>query len=86
MNEVFPVLGGITVGLVTFAMRGVWLKAIGVGILGVGFGAAASWISGELAASWFYLIVDTAQVIVVAILTGVLVRARLRHRARSSAR
>jgi hypothetical protein len=45
-------------------MRPMWLKAIVVGILGVAFGAMASWISGELAASRLYLLVDTAQVIV----------------------
>src|SRR5258705_186651 len=59
-----PVLVGVALGLATHTMRPMWLKAIVVGILGVAFGAMASWISGELATSRLYLLVDTAQVIV----------------------
>jgi hypothetical protein len=52
-------------------------------MLGVALGALASWISGELAVSRLYVLVDAAQVIVAAVLTGILVRRRLRRRARS---
>jgi hypothetical protein len=85
MDEVFPLLAGIALGLSTFTLRRSWLRAAVIGILGVGLGAAASWISGELAVSWFYVLVDAAQVIVAAYLTGVLVRYWLRRRARSVA-
>ena len=85
MDEVFPVLAGIALGLVTFTLRRIWLRVVVIGILGVALGAAASWISGELAVSRFYVLVDAAQVIVAAFLTGVLVRHRLRRRARSVA-
>jgi hypothetical protein len=85
MDEVFPVLAGVVLGLATFTLRLMWLRVAVVGILGVGLGAAASWISGELAVSWLYVLVDAAQVIVAAYLTGVLVRYWLRRRARSVA-
>jgi hypothetical protein len=85
MDEVFPVLAGIALGLGTFTLRRIWLRVAVVGILGVGLGAAASWISGELAVSRLYVLVDAAQVIVAAFLTGVLVRSWLRRRARSVA-
>jgi hypothetical protein len=85
MDEVFPVLAGVVLGLATFTLRRMWLRVAVVGILGVGLGAAASWISGELAVSRFYVLVDAAQVIVAAFLTGVLVRYWLRRRARSVA-
>lgn len=86
MDEIFPVLAGIALGLATFAVRPTWLRAAVVGILGVGIGAVASWISGELAVSRFYLLVDTAQVIVAAVLTGILLEFWLCRRARSVAR
>jgi hypothetical protein len=86
MDEVFPVLGGIALGLASFAVRPLWLRAVVVGILGVGIGAVASWISGELAVSRLYLLVDAAQVIVAAVLTGGLVEFWLRRRARTLAR
>jgi predicted transporter len=84
MDEVFPVLAGVVLGLATFTLRRPWLRAAVIGILGVALGAVASWISGELAVSRLYVLVDTAQVIVAALLTGVLVRMWLRRRARSA--
>jgi hypothetical protein len=85
MDEVFPVLAGVVLGLATFTLRGwSWLRAAVIGILGVALGAVASWISGELAVSRLYVLVDAAQVIVTALLTGVLVRMWLRRRARSA--
>ncbi len=86
MEEVFPVLAGVVVGLATFSVGPVWLRALLIGVLGVGLGAVASWISGELAVSWIYVLIDTAQVIGAAVMTGVLVKAWLRRRARSMAR
>lgn len=85
MDEVFPVLAGIALGLATFTLRRMWLRVAVVGILGLALGAVASWISGELAVSRLYVLVDAAQVIVAAMLTGVLVRMWLRRRARSAA-
>lgn len=85
MDEVFPVLAGVALGLATSTVRPMWVRAIVVGILGAGLGAVASWISGELAVSRLYLLADAAQVAVAAILSGALVRMWLRRRARSLA-
>ena len=86
MDEVFPVLAGIVIGLACHAVRPFWLKATLIGALGIVVGVTASWVSGELAVSWVYLLIDTAQTLAVAILTGVLVKVWLRRRARSLAR
>jgi hypothetical protein len=61
MEEVFPVLAGVVVGLVTSRVMQTWLRVIAVVLLGLAFGAIASWISGELALSWVYVVIDTAQ-------------------------
>jgi hypothetical protein len=49
VEEVFPVLSGVVIGLATFHVRRRWLNIALVGSLGLAFGAMASWISGELA-------------------------------------
>jgi uncharacterized membrane protein len=86
MGEVFPVLGGIVIGLATHAVRVRWLRALLIGILGAAVGAVAAWISGELAVSWVYLFIDIAQVLVAAVMTSVLVTVWLRRRVRSLSR
>jgi len=85
MDEVFPVLAGIALGLITLTLRGRWRRIAVIGILGVALGFVASWISGELIVSRLYVLVDAAQVIVAAYLTGLLVPRWLRRRARSAA-
>ena len=62
MDEVFPVLAGIVVGLVTQSL-GPRVRAVVLGVLSVVFGVVASWISGELTISWAYLLIDIAQVL-----------------------
>jgi uncharacterized membrane protein len=69
MEEVFPVLAGVVVGLVSDSVRLVWLRVLLLVLSGIGFGVMASWISGELAMSWIYVLIDTAEVIVVAAMT-----------------
>jgi hypothetical protein len=86
MDEVFPVLAGIALGLGTCGVRSNWLKAVLVAMLGLALGTMASWVSGELALSWVYLLVDTAQVVGAALMSGLLVRVWLRRRGRSLAR
>jgi hypothetical protein len=86
MDEVFPVLSGIVLGLVIHAIGPAWLKVASIGICGIALGTLASWISGELAVSWVYLLVDAGQVIAAAIMTGVLARIWLRRRVRDLAR
>jgi hypothetical protein len=85
MEEVFPVLAGVVVGLLTCGVRPAWLKAVVVAVLGVALGAVASWISGELATSAIYVLIDAAQVIAAAVMTGVLAKLWLRRRARLQA-
>jgi len=86
MEEVFPVLAGIALGLVTYRTAPLWLRAVLVAVLGIAFGALASWISGELTVSWVYVLIDTAQVIGVAIMTAILVTVWQRRQARRLAR
>ena len=86
MEEVFPVLAGVVVGLVTSRIMQTWLRVIAVVLLGLAFGAIASWISGELAVSWVYVVIDTAQVIGVSVMITVLVRAWRRRLAARMAR
>ena len=86
MEEVFPVIAGVIVGLVAHLVRSTRSRAALIGVFAVGFGACASWVSGELAVSWTYLLIDVAQVHAASIMTTVLVGAWLRHQARRAAR
>jgi hypothetical protein len=78
MEEVFPVLAGIALGLTFHHIASRVLRILLFVVLGVGFGAAASWVGGELAISWVYLLIDTAQVLGAAALTAGLVTLRRR--------
>jgi hypothetical protein len=86
MEEVFPVLAGVVVGLVTHRVAPTWLRVVAVVLLGLAFGAIASWVSGELAISWVYVVIDTAQVIGASVMIAVLVRAWRRRLAARVAR
>ncbi len=85
MEEVFPVLAGIVVGLVALVAPRAWRVAL-VAVFGVAFGIVAAWVAGELAISWVYALIDVAQVAAAAIGTLVLVALWGRHRARAAAR
>ena len=82
MDEVFPILGGVVVGLITHLVGPIRLKAILIGSLGVAFGALASWVSGELALSWVYLVIDIAQVVGASVMTAFLMRVWSRRQMR----
>ena len=86
MEEVFPVLAGVAVGLVAHLVGSIRLRAVLIAVFGVAFGACASWISGEVAVSWVYLGIDTAQVIGASVMTMFLVHVWLRRQARRVAR
>ncbi len=86
MDEVFPVLAGVVVGLATHAVRPLRLKVLLIGSLGLALGAAASWLSGELAVSWVYIFIDAGQVVGAGIMTGILVRVWLRRSAQPQVR
>jgi len=72
MEEVFPVLAGVVVGLAIHSIRSSTIRAVILAIAALGFGALASWISGELAVSVVYVAIDAAQVAVAAVLTAML--------------
>ena len=74
MDEVFPVVAGVVVGLVVYRLPPT-LRSIALGILGVVLGVAVSWVSGELSVSIWYVFFDIGQVWLAGALTIVLVRA-----------
>ncbi len=80
MDEVFPVLAGIAIGLVAARASSNGLRALLVGALGIAFGFGASWLAGELAINWVYVLIDTAQVIGASVLTMGLVAMWRRRR------
>ena len=86
MDEVFPVLAGIVVGLATHRVHRMWLTVCLVAALALAFGAIASWVSGELAISRIYVLIDAAQVGAAAVMTAALVRVWRRRHSRSLAR
>jgi hypothetical protein len=83
MEEVFPVLAGVVVGLVLHPLKSRVLRSILVLVAGVGLGALAAWASGELAISPVYVAIDAAQVAIAAILTAMLVTAWRRRQLRT---
>jgi hypothetical protein len=86
MDEVFPILGGVVLGLAMYRLRPLWIRVVVIGIVGVGLGAAASWVSGELVLSYMYLLVDAVQVMIASVISGAVVSLWLRRRSRSLAR
>ena len=71
MEEVLPVLSGIAIGLLTFRLSPRAFRAVLLGVLTVAAGAFASWVSGELAVSWLYILIDVGQVLVAGVLTSI---------------
>lgn len=83
MEEVFPVLAGIVVGLLLHPLKSRVLRSILVLVAGVGFGTLAAWLAGELAVSPVYVAIDAAQVAAAAILTAMAVTAWRRRQLRA---
>ncbi len=75
MDEVFPVLAGIVVGIAIHHITSRWFRVLLLTGFSLGLGTAASWLSGELAIDWAYILIDAGQVLVAAILTSVLAAA-----------
>ena len=86
MDEVFPVLAGVVIGLATHGVRHAWLRASTICAVGIVLGVTAAWISGELAVSWTYVLVDIGQVVATSLMTGIVARVWRRRRARLVAR
>jgi cyanate permease len=58
MNEVFPVVAGLVIGLVVHRLANQRWRAAALVVLCTIAGLAASFISGELFVSWDFLFVD----------------------------
>jgi hypothetical protein len=69
MEEVFPVGSGVVLGLVVAYLAPSRLRGWVLGCFSVLIGALAAWVSGELAISRVYLLIDTAQVLVAGAMT-----------------
>lgn len=86
MEEVFPVGSGVVLGLVVAYLVSGRLQGSVLGAGSILIGAAASWVTGELAVSWLYLLIDVGQVLLAGALTWILaVRWRRRVAARREA-
>ena len=70
MDEVFPVLAGVALGLAAHRARPLSLRAFLLIAGGLGLGVLASWTSGELAISWAYVVIDTCQVLAAGVMTA----------------
>jgi hypothetical protein len=73
MDEIFPILGGIVLGLVFAGRLKTPLAYVCFAALALCIAVVASAISGELAASWWYIGVDLIEVVVATVLTALVV-------------
>jgi ABC-type Co2+ transport system permease subunit len=69
MHELFPIAAGVLVGLLTFRIAQPRWRAAALVVMSVVFGFAASAISGELALSWGFLLIDIPLVFLAATAT-----------------
>ncbi len=81
MQEIFPLAAGVAIGALAARFVSARLRLPVMFALGLLFGLAASWASGELAVSWGFLSVDTALVIGAALVTAALAGAGQRRAA-----
>ncbi len=68
MGEVFPVLAGALIGLLASRLAAVRMRWIVTTILTVVAGVAATFLSGEAAESWAFVLVDIGLVAIVAVI------------------
>ena len=67
MNEVFPVVAGLVIGLVVHRVANPRWRAVALVILCAIAGLTASFISGELFVSWDFLFFDIPLVFLAAV-------------------
>jgi MYXO-CTERM domain-containing protein len=84
MQELFPVLAGALVGVAALSIAARRWRVVAIVAASAVIGLVASAVSGELAANWAFLLVDTAQVLVAALL--MLAAATLWQRRRATLR
>jgi hypothetical protein len=81
MDELFPIVSGVVLGIVVAGVRPSLRPWVGIA-LSIALGLAATALSGELAIGWGYLLVDIPLVAVSAGVSFTLARMaflRLRH-------
>jgi hypothetical protein len=71
MEEVLPVGAGVVLGLVLANRGGRW-RWVALVALSLLLGFAAAYVTGELAVSWVYVLIDTAQVLAASAMTWLL--------------
>ena len=69
MHEVFPVVAGAMVGLLTMRIMNIRLRTLAFVVLSVIFGVAATTLSGEFAIGWEFLLIDIPLVMATAVAT-----------------
>lgn len=74
MHEIFPVVAGVLVGVIAMRIASLQVRAIVIALLSVLFGVAASAVSGELALSWEFVLVDIPLVAISALATVFVLR------------
>jgi hypothetical protein len=79
MEEVIPVGSGVVLGLIIAYGIGARFRLGALAGGSIVLGLAASWLTGELAVSWVYVLIDSAQVLVAAALAWVLAARWRRH-------
>lgn len=79
MNEILPFMAGCLLGLLALKTASTARQVLAILLLGIPLGAAASFINGELAVSWGFVLVDIPLVVGPAFVTLVTAR-RLRSR------
>jgi len=72
MGEILPVAAGVVVGLICWRIASVRLRTLALVLLSVAFGALASFVNGELALTWGFLLIDIPLVFLVAVGTSLL--------------
>ncbi|MCX7623541.1 MAG: hypothetical protein N2Z82_07325 [Thermomicrobium sp.] len=72
MGEILPISAGVVVGLICWRISSVRARTVALVLLSVLFGALASLLTGELAATWAFLLIDIPLVFLVAVGTSLL--------------
>lgn len=80
MQEILPISAGVVVGLLCWRISSPRRRAVALVLLSVIFGFLASLLTGELALTWGFLLIDIPLVLLVALGTTLLVSAVRRVR------
>lgn len=79
MYEILPILGGLIVGLLVYRLQDSTLRIGALALLCILVGLGASYLTGELLISWWYVVFDTAQALFGAVVVMILAPRLLRR-------